>query len=88
MSLLQQQVGFKQSRKLFKICGPEDDLKTKHKPCNWLYSNRAVAVESPVSRWSYRVRLNVSWFVIQDEVLNFHDWILCYEEPSHDKLKR
>ena len=25
--------------------------------------------------------------MIHDEVLNFHDWILCYHEPFHDKKK-
>ena len=34
-----------------------------------------------------RVRLNRSRFVIHDEVLNFHDWILCYREPLRDKIK-
>ena len=30
----------------------------------------------------------MSWFMINDLVLNFHDWILCYHEPFHDKIKR
>ena len=32
--------------------------------------------------------LNGSWFAIHVEALNFHDWVLCYHEPSHDKIKR
>ena len=41
----------------------------------------------------YRVRLNKSWFFIQDKVLNFHDffefsWVFCYHKPFHDKIKR
>ena len=39
------------------------------------------------SLWCLRVRLKGSWFVIYDEVLNFHDWILCYHEPFQDKIK-
>ena len=35
---------------------------------------------------SDRVRLNRSSFVIHDEILNFHDWILCYHELFH-KMK-
>ena len=27
------------------------------------------------------------WFVIRNEVLNFPDWILCYHELFHDKVK-
>ena len=30
----------------------------------------------------------MSWFMINDLILNFHDWILCYHEPFHDKIKR
>ena len=30
----------------------------------------------------FRVRLNGSWFVFHDKVLNFHDWILCNHESS------
>ena len=26
--------------------------------------------------------------MIHDEVLNVHDWVLCYYEPFHDKIKR
>ena len=26
--------------------------------------------------------------MIEDKVLNFHDEIRCYYEPSHDKVKR
>ena len=37
---------------------------------------------------SFRVRLNRSWFVIHDEVWNFYDWIFCYHEPFHEKIKR
>ena len=37
---------------------------------------------------TYRVWLNRLWFLIHDEVLNFHDWILCYHEPFHKKIKR
>ena len=33
-----------------------------------------------------KVQLNVSWFVIHDEVLNFQGWIL-YHEPFHEKQK-
>ena len=33
------------------------------------------------------VRLNESWFVIYDEVLNFHDGILWFHEPFHDEKK-
>ena len=29
-----------------------------------------------------------SWFVIRDEVLHFHSWILCYHEPFNEKIKR
>ena len=32
--------------------------------------------------------LNGLWFVIHNEVLNFHDWILCYNEPFHNKIRR
>ena len=36
-----------------------------------------------------RVRLNRSWFVIHNEVLDFQDWIVCcYHEPFHDKITR
>ena len=34
-----------------------------------------------------RVRLNRPWFVIHEEVLSFHDRILRYHEPFHDKIK-
>ena len=34
-----------------------------------------------------RVQLNGSIFMINDEVLNFHDWILCCHEPFHDNVK-
>ena len=34
-----------------------------------------------------RVRLSGSWFMIYNEVLNFYDWILCYHELFHDKVK-
>ena len=27
------------------------------------------------------------WFKIHDEVLDFHDWIFCYHEPFHNKIK-
>ena len=37
---------------------------------------------------SFRVRFNRSWFVIHDEAWNFHDWILCYHEHFHEKIKR
>ena len=33
------------------------------------------------------VWLNESWFVIDDEVLNFHDGILWFHEPFHDEKK-
>ena len=33
------------------------------------------------------VWLNESWFVIYDEVLNFHDGILWFHEPFHDEKK-
>ena len=26
--------------------------------------------------------------MIHDKVLNFHDGIICYHEPFHDKIKR
>ena len=32
-------------------------------------------------------RLNESWFVIYDEVLNFHGGILWFHEPFHDEKK-
>ena len=35
----------------------------------------------------YIVRLNGSWFVNRAEVLNFHDWILCYREPFYNNVK-
>ena len=35
----------------------------------------------------YRVWLNGLWFVIHNAVLNLHDWILCYQEPFHGKIK-
>ena len=35
----------------------------------------------------YKVRLNRSWFMNHNEILNFHDWILCYHEPFHNKVK-
>ena len=35
-----------------------------------------------------RVRLNRSWFVIHDKVLNYHDIILCYHKPFHNKIKK
>ena len=35
-----------------------------------------------------RVGLNGPWFVIHDDVLNFHDWIFCYHKLFHDKVKR
>ena len=35
-----------------------------------------------------RVRLIRLWFVIHKEVLNFHDWILCYHQPFHDNIKK
>ena len=34
-----------------------------------------------------KVWLNKLWFVIHDEVLNFHHWILCYYEPFHHNVK-
>ena len=36
---------------------------------------------------NYSVLLNWSWFLIQSKVLNFHNWILCYHELFHDKIK-
>ena len=45
-------------------------------------------LENLKSNLSDRVRLSRSWFMIHDKVLNFHDWILCYGESSHDKRKR
>ena len=35
-----------------------------------------------------RVRFNRLWFVIHSLVFNFHDWILCYHEPFHGKIKK
>ena len=46
-----------------------------------------------LNKWSlmityiYRVRLNRSSFVIHYKGLNFHNGILCYHEPFHDKMK-
>ena len=36
----------------------------------------------------YKVWLNESWFVIHNKALNFHDWILCYHDLFHDKIKK
>ena len=35
----------------------------------------------------YRIQLNRLWLMIHNKVFNFHDWILCYHEPFHDKIK-
>ena len=35
-----------------------------------------------------KVWLNGSWFFIHSKALNFHDWVLCYHEPFHNKIKR
>ena len=32
-----------------------------------------------------RAQLNGLWFVIHNKVLNFHDWILCYHDPFHER---
>ena len=45
-------------------------------------------LQIPSSTQLPRVRLNGSWFVIRDEVLNFHDRILSHRGPFHDKIKR
>ena len=35
-----------------------------------------------------RVWLNGPWFMIHNNVLNFLNWIVCYLEPFHDKIKK
>ena len=34
------------------------------------------------------VQLNISRFMIHDEILDFHDWLVCCHEPFHDPIKR
>ena len=45
----------------------------------------------PLTTWKIKIlkkwQLIGLWFVIQDKVLNFHDWILCYHEPFHKTTK-
>ena len=40
-----------------------------------------------VFKRKFRVILHGLWFVIYKEVLDFPDWILCYYESFHDKIK-
>ena len=47
-----------------------------------------LALCSFVKFFKSRVGLNRSWFVIHDKIFNFHDWVHCYHEPFHDKIKR
>ena len=46
-----------------------------------------VCVHIFVTGFTIRVQLNRNWFVIQNEVLNFHNEICCYHELFH-KAKR
>ena len=62
----------------------------------WDNGNRVFVMSVISQYWSIviyiyiyiSVRVNGSWFVIRDEDLNFHDWILCYRQPFHDIIKR
>ena len=44
-------------------------------------------LDASLSYLESRVQLNRSWFVIHYKILNFQDWILCYHEPFHKKIK-
>ena len=60
----------------------------------WFKSPTYFAIYHHLAKYTYRYyfaikfRLNGSWFVIHDEILEFHNWTLCYHEHFQDKIKR
>ena len=61
---------------------------SRHKQTQALTISFSNMVKHSNSYIKCRVWPNGSCFVIHDEVLNFHDWIICYHELFHNKIKK
>ena len=60
----------------------------------WFKSPTYFAIYHHLAKYTYiyyfaiKVWLNGSWFVIHNEILEFHNWIVCYHEHFQHKLRR
>ena len=75
--------------KSFSVVATSDLELDFHPPLCGSYIYMYIAIYIYIYIYIYiRVGLNRSWFVVHNEILKFHDWILCYYDPFHDKIKR